>query len=203
MAIIGAKQYKVNEDVLKEIAILKYLMDDQNCPKSIVKYVESFKGSVNFLNLFIIHRIYFPFFSLFFCDFSKLHYYLVMEDGGFSLFEFVVKVHRLIRMGKLHISEWQRIAKIIFKQMIQAIEYIHSKGVCHFDISLENFILNDIDVVLVTTPTEETIKFVATDTSGIDVKLCDFGLAEIFSADKTDKNCNSKWLSNKYCGKVK
>ena len=135
---------------------------------------------------------------------SQLNYYLVMEDGGdVSLFDFVVKVHRLIQMGKLRISEWHRVAKIIFKQMIEAIEYIHSKNVCHFDICLENFVINDVDVVLVTTPTEETIQFLATDTSGVDVKLCDFGLAEMFSAQKTDNNCISKWLSDKYCGKVK
>ena len=52
VAIIDAKHYKVNENILKEIAILKHLTDDQNCPKSIVKYVESFKGSVNFKSVY-------------------------------------------------------------------------------------------------------------------------------------------------------
>ena len=125
-----------------------------------------------------------------------------MEDGGFSLFTFIVKVHRLIRMGKLEISEWHRVAKIILKKMIEAIEYIHNKGISHFDISCENWTLNDLDVVLVTDGDKETVKFSVNETSGVEVKLIDFGLAEIFFNDK-DKEKESVvcWKSNKYCGK--
>ena len=87
--------------------ILKHLSDDQNCPNSIIKYIDSFKCISN--------------------------YYLVMEDGGFSLFNFMVKAHKLIEMDKLEICEWHRISKIIFEQMIEGIEYIHNKGISHFD----------------------------------------------------------------------
>ena len=128
-----------------------------------------------------------------------------MEDGGHSLFEFVVKVHKLIQFGKLEISEWHRIAKIIFKQMIEAIEYIHSKNIAHFDISLENFLINDIDVLLVSTPKGEKIRFDIDGKTGkgVQVKLCDFGLAELFPCNqlKTRKKPNSMWKTNKYCGK--
>ena len=127
---------------------------------------------------------------------------MVEEDGGFPLFDFVVKVHQLIEIGKLEITEWHRIAKIIFKQMIEVIEFIHSKHVAHFDISLENFLINDVDVVLVTVPNKgtQTIKFSVDDeSSGIQIKLCDFGLAELFHNKSLDE---SKWLTNKYCGKV-
>ena len=43
-------------------------------------------------------------------------------------------------------SEWHKVCKAIFKQMIESIEYIHSKNICHFDISLENLVINDCQV---------------------------------------------------------
>ena len=137
-----------------------------------------------------------------------------MEDGGITcLFDFVVKAHNLIEVGKLDICEWHRITKIMFQQMMESVEYIHSKNVAHFDISLENFVLNDMDVVLVTTAeNEEKIKFCVIDrdnngdgcgspsSSGIQVKLCDFGLSEVFPNDKL--RGKPDFQSTKYCGKV-
>lgn len=41
--IIDGVQYKVNENILMEKAILKYLSKDKQCPKSMVKYIDSFK----------------------------------------------------------------------------------------------------------------------------------------------------------------
>ena len=69
-----------------------------------------------------------------------------MEDGGGSLFNFVTKAHNLIQTGSIEISEWHKTVKVIFKQMIECIKYIHSKGVCHYDISLENWLINDVGV---------------------------------------------------------
>ena len=91
-----------------------------------------------------------------------------MEDGGHSLFDFVAKAHRFIENGQIEILEWQRIVKIIFKQMIECIEYVHNQNICHFDISLENFLINDIDVVV----KDNKLCFQSDD---IAVKLCDFG----------------------------
>ena len=70
----------------------------------------------------------------------------MMEDGGGSLFQFVTKAHGIIKTGAITINEWQRVCKEIFKQMIESIEYIHSHNVCHFDISLENWTINDCQV---------------------------------------------------------
>ena len=66
----------------------------------------------------------------------------------------------------------------------------HSKNVCHFDISLENFLINDIDIVY---SNDGQIKFCFD--SKIQIKLCDYGLAEIFDEEK------SEFESTKYCGK--
>ena len=73
--------------------------------------------------------------------FSAHNFYLVMEDGGHSLFAFVQKAHSLIQAGNLEISHWNEVCKVIFKQMVECVEYLHSQGICHMDISLENVCL--------------------------------------------------------------
>ena len=142
-----------------------------------------------------------------------------MEDGGLSCFDFVIKAHKFIECGRLDIREWHRIVKIIFKQMIEAIEYIHSKNVAHLDISLENWIINDVRINLPQKgDNTDKIKFADNDDEGIQIKLADFGLAEIFPNSYSSQSSsphpidpNSKlreqsvwstdWSSNKFCGK--
>ena len=98
-----------------------------------------------------------------------------MEDGGDqSLFEFVFNAHNLIQKGYLELTEWHKVVKIIFKQMIECIKYIHSKNVCHFDISLENWLINDVAVNVIKTTNGKKVKFCCDD---IQIKLCDFGYA--------------------------
>ena len=96
---------------------------------------------------------------------------MMIEDGGIcNLFNFVSKAHRIINTGAIHIDEWHKVCKIIFKQMIETIEYIHSRNVCHFDISLENFVINDVQVQRSEDPRDHTvnIKFMADE---IQIKL--------------------------------
>ena len=112
-----------------------------------------------------------------------------MENGGYSLFEFCVKGHEMINCGKLDISEWHKLVKIIFKQMIECIGYLHKKGVCHNDISLENFLINDVEAIWNDKGKIEFCK------DNVIIKLCDFGLAEYF------KNCGdhkTDFMSTKY-----
>lgn len=161
--IINGKKCAIHENIFKEKQILKYLTIDENAPKSIVKYNGFFKSDTN--------------------------YFLVMEDAGNSLFQFVVRAHEFINAGKLDISEWQRIVKIIFKQIIECIDYIHSKNVAHFDISLENFLINDVNVTI---GENDKINFCGDD---IQIKICDFGVSEIFERD-----CD--FQSSKWCGKT-
>eukprot|EP01083_Nonionella_stella_P281768 958914_1 len=94
VVIFNGKTYYVQENILKERALLKYLTIQPNCPKSIVKYID------------------------FFSDNS--HYYLVMQNGGHSLFDFVVKVHDCLKNNKISILEWHKMVRLIFKQMISA-----------------------------------------------------------------------------------
>eukprot|EP01084_Bolivina_argentea_P050215 92334_1 len=166
VGIIGTSTYRVNEDILLEQSILKYLTQQTKCPHSIVKFHRFFKTNQN--------------------------YYLVMEDGGSCLFDFVRNAHKLIRNKRIGPSEWRKVTHIMFSQIVECMEFIHSKNVVHFDISLENFLVNDIKIEVVTNlkSKKSRLRFV---TKEIQVKLCDFGLAELFTKDEC--------LSSKHAGK--
>ena len=108
--MIDGKQYYVHENIMKERAILKYLTTAKDSPKEIVKYINWFTDDYN--------------------------YYLVMENGGHGLFDFVSKAHEYIKIGKVEISEWQKLVQLLFKQMVDTIAYMHEKNVANFDVSL-------------------------------------------------------------------
>ena len=150
VSIIDGNEHQVLENIMFETAILAHLTEDRLCPNSIIKFYDCFQSDVN--------------------------YYVVMEDGGQSLFSMVLNVHKFIRYNKLDIDEWLKVCKIIFKQMIECIEYIHSKDIAHFDISLENWLINDIDIELIRDKNgNEKFRFYL-EQSKIQCKICDFGL---------------------------
>jgi 5'-AMP-activated protein kinase, catalytic alpha subunit len=62
--------------------------------------------------------------------------YLVMEHGGTELYHYV---------NKQVLSETG--VKSIFKQIVSAVKYIHSKGYIHGDIKLENTLINSEGIV--------------------------------------------------------
>jgi len=175
----------VAENMLSEMSILKHLSADSRCPAGIVQYVDSFQ--------------------------SDTFYFLAMEDGGHSLLALVRRAHQLIKMKTLQITEWQRVCRVMYQQMVESVAYLHSHNVCHFDLSIENFLINDSNISVVPTPDGQVIKFHIDETDldgagastlkpiGIQTKLCDFGLAERFGI--TDDNTQSVFMSTKYCGK--
>eukprot|EP01084_Bolivina_argentea_P007324 13760_1 len=164
-AIIDNKLYRVSEDIISEKDILKYLSQDKNCPDSIVQ----FQGFLQ----------------------TADDYWLIMEYGGESLFDFVTKAHQLIKRGVIDRENWNKMVIVIFKQMIECISYIHSKNVAHFDISLENFLINDVKIGIKSDSNIEKIMF---DVNDVHIKLCDFGLAHKFT--------KYNFVSKKWCGKT-
>lgn len=148
--IINGQKYEISENIVSEKNILKYLSNDEKCPKSIAKYIDFMKSNVNF--------------------------YLIMEDGGNSLFEFNIKVHEYIECGKIDIKEWHKLVKIIFKQLLQCLEFMHNKRVCHFDVSLENILINDIDVAYQENEDKLVFCYDGDKEGSVQAKLCDFGM---------------------------
>ena len=64
-----------------------------------------------------------------------------------------------------------KIAKHIFKQIVEAIQYLHMNQIVHKDIKLDNILMNQTD-------------------NNIQIKLIDFGFAEPYNYQ----------LSRAYCG---
>eukprot|EP01084_Bolivina_argentea_P161103 280462_1 len=113
------KHQNIKENILSEASILKFLTEKKNTPKSMITY----RGFLECTN----------------------YYYLIMSDGGNDLFEYVKQGHKLINKGLLNVFVWQKAVKTIFTQMIECIEFLHNNNVCHFDISLENFLIHTIN----------------------------------------------------------
>lgn len=111
---INGEYIRTNENIINEANILKYLQQQNNSNiRSFVKFIDFFKDSRN--------------------------YFLLMTNVGLSLFDHTINMHKLIECNKLNINEWKKHIKIIFKQIITFINYLHSNLKCvHMDISLEN-----------------------------------------------------------------
>eukprot|EP00484_Ammonia_sp_Unknown_P000322 CAMPEP_0197023196 /NCGR_PEP_ID=MMETSP1384-20130603/3975_1 /TAXON_ID=29189 /ORGANISM="Ammonia sp." /LENGTH=350 /DNA_ID=CAMNT_0042451387 /DNA_START=54 /DNA_END=1106 /DNA_ORIENTATION=+ len=169
MIRLNGKLYAVQEDIKKEAEIMQYVTMRADAPRSIAKFVHFFETDKN--------------------------YYLVMEHGGTSLFEFVCKAHKLIQSNNLDIAEWHRCVKVIFRQLIESVRYLHSLNVSHFDLSLENTVIND--VAISEDPQTKRIRF---HLDSIQIKVIDFGLAEYFGHDQKHEDERS-FLSTKYVGK--
>ena len=52
--------------------------------------------------------------------------------------------------------------------MVESIEYIHTKNICHMDISLENYTINDVKIC--ESVDGKYIEFLGDD---VQIKLCD------------------------------
>ena len=164
--IAESQRGQIHENIMKECDILKYLTSnagkntDTPSRSSIVKYLGF--------------------------DKDKDNHYLFMEYGGSGLFDYIKNAHDN-KLPQSDLYEWHLSVKIIFKQMVECIEYIHSRNVCHFDVSLENFLISEPKII------QNGAAY-----SSICIKICDFGLAEKFEA-KNDQEISFK--SDKICGK--
>lgn len=117
---------------------------------------------------------------------TKCNIYLVMEYvGGGDLYT------KIVNHGKLD----ENLARKFFQQLIMAVDFCHSRGVCHRDLKLENILL---------------------DSNGDNLKICDFGLAT-FLGGKENNNFDELLYTacgafaymapeiirgEKYCGKM-
>eukprot|EP00486_Rosalina_sp_Unknown_P000329 CAMPEP_0201567258 /NCGR_PEP_ID=MMETSP0190_2-20130828/7672_1 /ASSEMBLY_ACC=CAM_ASM_000263 /TAXON_ID=37353 /ORGANISM="Rosalina sp." /LENGTH=340 /DNA_ID=CAMNT_0047987027 /DNA_START=209 /DNA_END=1228 /DNA_ORIENTATION=- len=143
----------VEENIIKEAMILKYLTKD-NRPNGgyIAKYIDFFE--------------------------SDQDYYLVMEYvGDKNLAEFVKEAHQYIKEKKLKLSAYKQVIKFLFWQICVMIHWMHNDmKTCHLDLCLENIIVRDGNF-------EECEDGSVKIDSNIAIKIADFGLAEAFGPE--------------------
>lgn len=90
---------------------------------------------------------------------DTVYIYLIMEEcTGGEFFE------RLAKKAKKKTMYTEKDAAMIFRQILEAINYLHAHGVCHRDLKPENLLFATVD-----------------DNSSL--KLIDFGLSKIFGSE--------------------
>jgi len=179
VTVQNGRKFGIYENILKECIILKHLTE---------------------------HRagLIMTSFTKYDCFFDNARaYYLSMEHGGADLFDFIISAHQLIASKQLKIKEWRKFSKYLFWQMIVVTHWLHSDmRTCHLDISLENLLIKNATFVPIESDDGDESgsedgngsKQQFTVNSNVQIKLCDFGLAEVFESD--DFECA------KFCGKT-
>jgi len=114
-----------------------------------------------------------------------------MENGGGDFFDWIVRCHQWIRDGRLSLKQWRQYIRDLLLQICGFVEWLHSAmNVCHLDISLENMLI-------------QNNRFKADGKGGVrlsrkmQIKICDFGLAEYF-----DPDTNPSFECTKFVGKT-
>eukprot|EP01084_Bolivina_argentea_P042043 77588_1 len=165
IAVVDGQEISIQENIVDEIRILRWLTH-HDAPSSMTRFIDYFHDEENI--------------------------FLVMEDGGMDFFKFVAECHKLINSKVLSISEWQMAVQVLFKQMVEYVDWLHSEmNVCHLDISLENLLITDVFVMSEQGPNGEPQIYLS---HNFQIKFCDFGLSTAF--DGKDFRCN------KYVGKT-
>ena len=100
-------------------------------------------------------------------------YYYAMEHCKGELFDFIIAQHdsprslcskqQLVPMESR--NEWVESVTSMFRQLCETMQWLHSKGICHLDLSLENSMLSDF----------EKLK----------IKIIDFGLCQKFKINSS------------------
>merc|ERR1712228_318839 len=167
VTVQNGRKFGIYENILKECIILKHLTENRNglIMTSFTKYENFFDDSS--------------------------HYYLAMEHGGSDLFDFIIEAHELIAEKKLKIKEWRKFSKYLFWQMIVVIKCLHNDmKICHLNISLENILIQNATFI----PSHDKNGTVSINPN-VNIKICDFGLAEIFDGAPS-------FRCTKFCGKT-
>eukprot|EP01083_Nonionella_stella_P117166 348782_1 len=170
-ANINGISIQIYENIIREATTLKYLNSAPGAPMGLIQYHDFFIDSRNL--------------------------FLVMENGGSSLFDFVKRCHELIKHRLIDIHEWHLFCKRAMYQMVHVLEWMHcSMDCCHLDLSLENFTIKHVECTIMMSETGKKMIFA----SDFQMKLVDFGLAEVFTAKCADGTTD--FTCTKYAGKT-
>jgi len=151
-ATVHRAKHRVTGEEVAIKAIQKTKSDSSAIRREIeiLRQVGSHKNIVNLLDVFE----------------TETEWFLVMElvTGG-ELFE------RLVRQGPYSEKEASR----LMKQIGEAINWLHSQGVCHRDLKPENLLLS------------------TSESGEVTVKICDFGLSVALGRDETLSERQGTW----------
>eukprot|EP01083_Nonionella_stella_P271000 917957_1 len=154
IAVEDGSTFCVSDNCIKEAEILKRVTVDNTSP----------------FNKHIVQ--YIDFFE------SDQDYYLVMEhvSSQTNLKQFIAQAKQHMANGKLSIEEYQKAVKQLMWQLFTTVQWLHvSIKCCHLKLRLENILVENASFI--------TTKNGMIIDSNISIKLCDFGVSDLFEKD--------------------
>lgn len=119
---VSIRGYPVAEDLSQEVNLHQYLQSFSDPESKVVKLVEV-------------------------CQDPSYIYVITEYCAGGDLFHFLQRSHpKYVRGNKATPSEmenWFLVVRGLFRQLIKGISWMHSKHVCHRDLSLENILITE------------------------------------------------------------
>ena len=152
--------YKVKHKISGNIRAMKVIKNntilrkDEKMKKKYLKEIQVLK-ELEHPNIIKIHEYYMD---------NKYHYIITELLKGGELYDSIVKVRRFN----------ERKAAFIMRQILSALNYLHSKGIVHRDIKPENILVEKV----------ETISDFDNDFESLRIKLIDFGASIFFKENK-------------------
>ena len=152
--------YKVKHKISGNIRAMKVIKNntiirnDEKMKKQYLKEIQVLK-ELEHPNIIKIYEYYMD---------SKYHYIITELLNGGELYDSIVKVQKFN----------ERKAAFIMKQILSALNYLHSKGVVHRDIKPENILVEKV----------ETTSNFEDDFESLSIKLIDFGASIFFKENQ-------------------
>jgi len=112
--------------------------------------------------------------------------YLVLEDGGIDLFEFVKQCHKDLESKLMSVQDWLLIVKELTRRILDLTHFLHETlRVCHLDLSLENVLISNLKWTHYID--DDGVQRKKLDTCFV-IHLCDFGACKQFEAKKQEQD---------------
>eukprot|EP01084_Bolivina_argentea_P066164 120618_1 len=149
--------HNVLENFAEERRILRYLSSQKDLHSGFVQYLDEWESKHCYL------------YAMEMCQGGELFDYIKDIHTKGPVSKFMRKQSRLKQELMSSTNEWIKIVQHIFQQLVSCTAWLHSKRVCHLDMSLENTMISN--------------------RKQLTVKIIDFGVAkyypdEIFQYDK-------------------
>eukprot|EP01084_Bolivina_argentea_P013853 25952_1 len=152
--------HTVPENFVEEKRILTYLSAQKDAHLGFVRLLDEWEDKDCFL------------YAMEMCRGGELFEYIKGMHSDGAVAHYTRQQSRLKQEEMEEGNDWIKAVQHMFAQIVSCMAWIHSKGVCHLDLSLENAMI-----------------FSRSKKQGNTIKIIDFGLAKYYPNGKFTNNC--------------